>query len=118
MIRELHPHSHWGASILPSPVLLVVSQVTDIRDGLAADLDGRFGSDYVVLASKSGPDAVQTMAALAENGQPIAVVTAERAAAVYAASAGLETLVLERVIPGGQAGTSSLTEIVWAFTVA
>ena len=62
---------------MPSPVLLVVSQITDVRDGLVADLDRRFGDDYAVLASASSAQAHQTLAALAERRRPVAVVIAD-----------------------------------------
>jgi thioredoxin reductase (NADPH) len=73
-----------GGHVLRNPSLQVLSE----RLGLSASLDPKQVRDVVIVGA--GP--------------------AGLAAAVYAASEGLDVLVLESTAPGGQAGTSSRIE--------
>jgi thioredoxin reductase (NADPH) len=100
----LHPEApdaaeRWGAALPPPsdcPVIRVVDGTTVVRPQLrrVAELLGLGtepqAADYDVLVVGAGPSGL--------------------AAAVYGASEGLRTIVVEREAPGGQAGTSSRIE--------
>jgi thioredoxin reductase (NADPH) len=91
---------------------------------LAASLDGGADGDHVIVLLPDGRDlrdpntrelaeaiGLQTHAALPFYDLVIAGAgPAGLAAAVYAASEGLKTLLVEREAPGGQAGTTSRIE--------
>jgi thioredoxin reductase (NADPH) len=93
---------------------------------------GRDGSALPVIASYTGavledPTDAELVGMLGMKTRPSAsscdVVIlgagpAGLAAAVYASSEGLQTMVLEPEIPGGQAGTSSLIRNYWASSAA
>jgi thioredoxin reductase (NADPH) len=78
---------------LRQPSLREVAQVAGLLRPLAAESDERINCDLAVVGA--GP--------------------AGLAAAVYAASEGLKTVVLESYAPGGQAGSSSLIENFFGF---
>jgi thioredoxin reductase (NADPH) len=80
-----------GVTVLTRPTLLELARVAGTRKPLGISGDNAGRAEPVDLAIVgSGP--------------------AGLAAAVYAASEGLRTVVLERFAPGGQAGSSSLIE--------
>ena len=79
------------------PVLVLPGEVV-LRNPSDADL-----ADGLGLIEKLDPDAVYDVAVVGAG-------PAGLAAAVYAASEGLSTIVLESIAPGGQAGTSSKIE--------
>lgn len=78
---------------LRRPSLREVARVAGLLRSLAADEEGEVFCDLAIVGA--GP--------------------AGLAAAVYAASEGLETVVLESYAPGGQAGASSLIENFFGF---
>lgn len=78
---------------LRKPSLREVAQVAGLLRPLAADTDDEIRCDLTIVGA--GP--------------------AGLAAAVYAGSEGLKTVVLESYAPGGQAGTSSLIENFFGF---
>jgi thioredoxin reductase (NADPH) len=78
---------------LRRPSLREVAHVAGLLRPLAADEDGEIRCDFAIVGA--GP--------------------AGLAAAVYATSEGLKTVVLESYAPGGQAGSSSLIENFFGF---
>lgn len=78
---------------LRKPSLREVAQIAGLLRPLAADDEGEIHCDLTIVGA--GP--------------------AGLAAAVYAASEGLKTVVLESYAPGGQAGSSSLIENFFGF---
>ena len=82
-----------SGSTLRRPSLREVAQAAGLLRGLAAEHETEIFSDVTIVGA--GP--------------------AGLAAAVYAASEGLNTVVLEGYAPGGQAGSSSLIENFFGF---
>lgn len=82
-----------SGSSLRRPSLREVAQAAGLLRGLAAENETEIFSDVTIVGA--GP--------------------AGLAAAVYAASEGLKTVVLESYAPGGQAGSSSLIENFFGF---
>jgi thioredoxin reductase (NADPH) len=86
-----------GTRVLRKPSLLDLARTAGTRKPLAHTCGGQSGEPVDLAIVGSGP--------------------AGLAAAVYAASEGLKTAVLERFAPGGQAGSSSLIENFVGFPV-
>jgi thioredoxin reductase (NADPH) len=102
--RELCERLHLSSRDLPAlitsngiplrhPSLREVARVAGLLRSVAADEEGEVACDLAIIGA--GP--------------------AGLAAAVYAASEGLKTIVLESFAPGGQAGSSSLIENFFGF---
>ena len=121
--RQNDPRSHDMRDKLSRAAVPYRFHDSDSADGRRVLQEtGRDGSRSPVLAFYTGavledPTDAELMRALGIKTRPtstscdVAVVgagPAGLAAAVYASSEGLETMVLEPEIPGGQAGTSSL----------
>jgi thioredoxin reductase (NADPH) len=60
-----------------APVLLVVDDDPRTRGFVEAELDKRYGSDYQVLVAGSAQEALRLLAALRDDGRPVAIVLAE-----------------------------------------
>jgi thioredoxin reductase (NADPH) len=86
-----------GTRVLRRPSLLELARTAGTRKPLAHTCGGQAGEPVDLAIVGSGP--------------------AGLAAAVYAASEGLKTAVLERFAPGGQAGSSSLIENFVGFPI-
>jgi len=91
-------------------------RLTDLASAPAADLPLVFTPDGVMLRSPSTLDVATALGLRTEAKQPlydlciVGAGPAGLAAAVYAASEGLSTVVVEREAPGGQAGQSASIE--------
>lgn len=101
------------------PIFMLVSGDGPRLDALRHDLSRRYEADYQVCVASSAAAALTMLAVLAGARAEVALVIADEhladmpavdflARALYAASEGLATVVLEPEMPGGQAGTSSL----------
>jgi thioredoxin reductase (NADPH) len=63
---------------MPQPIILVVADHQPLLDGLAGDLERRFGGGYRILAERSPAAALATMERLATDPDPVALVIAAR----------------------------------------
>ena len=63
---------------MPQPIILVVADHQPLLDGLAGDLERRFGGGYRILAERSPAAALTTMERLATDPDPVALVIAAR----------------------------------------
>ena len=63
---------------MPKPVILVVADDGRVLDGLAGDLERRFGNDYRVLAERSPAGGLAALERLAGGEDPVALVVAAR----------------------------------------
>ena len=79
------------------PIFMLVSGDEPRLGALGRDLSRRYEADYEVVCVTSAGAALTMLADVAASG-----------AAIYAASEGPSTLLVEPDLPGGQAGTSSL----------
>src|SRR5260370_32243872 len=91
--RDLPGRITWAGAPLRRPSLREVAQVAGLLRPLASENESEIKSALAIVGA--GP--------------------AGLAAAVYAASEGLHTVVLESYAPGGQAGSSSLIENFFGF---
>src|SRR6266511_832923 len=111
---------------MATPIVFLVDGEGPELEALTQALRRRFGVDYQVRGDRSPTGALATLARLAAGPEQVALLggtteppvgicdlvivgagPAGLAAAVYAASEGLRTLVVEPEVFGGQAGTSS-----------
>src|SRR5215207_1010369 len=63
---------------MAQPIILVVADHQPLLDGLAGDLERRFGGGYRILAERSPAAALATMERLATDPDPVALVIAAR----------------------------------------
>ncbi len=63
---------------MAQPIILVVADHQPLLDGLAGDLERRFGGGYRILAERSPSAALATMERLATDPDPVALVIAAR----------------------------------------
>jgi thioredoxin reductase (NADPH) len=63
---------------MAQPIILVVADQQPLLDGLAGDLERRFGGGYRILAERSPAAALATMERLATDPDPVALVIAAR----------------------------------------
>jgi thioredoxin reductase (NADPH) len=63
---------------MPRPVILLVADDDRVLDALAADLAGRFGGGYLVLAERTPAAALAGLERLAGADEPVALVIAAR----------------------------------------
>src|SRR5215216_13449 len=63
---------------MPQPIILLVADDSRLLDGLAGDLERRFGADYRIQAERSPAGGLAALERLAGGEDPVALVVAAR----------------------------------------